>query len=131
MKTRTELLQIYAEAWNNLDAEILSPYLTDDFEYGSMYVFASINGKEDFLKYLRGKYATIKRTGSKVIAKVAGPFPSAEVYEETLWILQDGVHGAHFDIKVKDGKLKSSYLLNYFSESQYKELFKEELGERK
>lgn len=70
--TEYELVEIYARAWNRLDFEILGPFLDDGVVYESQEVFDSLDGKKAVSDYLRGKFATIRRTRwkSEVYAEI-------------------------------------------------------------
>lgn len=128
MKTNEELLLLYADAWNNLDASIIAPYLTEDFEYGSMFVLTTIIGRDKYIDYLQKKFETIKCSGSKVFAKV-GPAPSSRVHEteQTLLLLQDRRNGCHFSFHYKEGKISFAYLMNLLPDSAYQEIFRDEI----
>ena len=61
------LTDIIAHSWNSLDVDYLSPYLADDFRYNSAWISNTLSGKERYLDYLRGKFDTLKKTGSAPI----------------------------------------------------------------
>jgi len=70
MKTEKELVIDFAKTWNNLDISFIQDILLNDFHYSSQLVFKEIENKEDYLNYLEGKFKTIKKTNSKVIAEL-------------------------------------------------------------
>ena len=49
-----------AKCWNHQDTEYVSEYLADDLVYDSQWVLATINGKVDYLEYLKPKFDLIK-----------------------------------------------------------------------
>lgn len=53
------------KAWDTLDASILTPYLSDNFSYGSYWVKEQNLNLTGYLDYLPKKFDTIRRTGSK------------------------------------------------------------------
>ena len=96
--TMTEIL---CQTWRKLDADILEPYLDESFKYNSVWVGSTLNGKNDYLKYLRGKFDTFKKTDS---------CPMIDVIKE------NGVELPHFvqgevegvlDYQQKEGKFTS------------------------
>lgn len=64
-------LQI-CQAWNELNADLLDSILADNLEYTSFWVFETLEGKDVYLDYLRGKFNAVKNTGidSQVKAEV-------------------------------------------------------------
>jgi len=103
----TMLADRYAEAWKTLDAELLFPLLSDDFTYGSMWVFEEL-GLDQFKDYLRGKFDTIRRTGAAPEVKVA----VAENGDTCVWLNQNG-NIAWIHLKEGNGKLTSAYMMAF------------------
>jgi len=56
-----QLLMEYAKCWNNLDVSYIEPYLDENLEYTSQWVFETMQGKNTYLNYLKGKFAAIRR----------------------------------------------------------------------
>ena len=65
-----EFTKQFQEAWNTLDFTCIENYLHSDFEYGSQMVLANIYGKENYLEYLKAKFAAIKLSGEKVTVRI-------------------------------------------------------------
>lgn len=95
------LLDIIVSSWQNLDADIIAPYLSDDFQYNSVWVTATMNGKDNYLEYLRGKFENYKKNNIP---------PGVDIVDE------NGINLPHFtegevdgviDFQQKDGKLTS------------------------
>jgi hypothetical protein len=61
----------YARMMNNLDVSHIAPWLAEDVTYSSQWVMEDMHGKEAYLNYIKGKLASIKRTGSRVWAEIA------------------------------------------------------------
>lgn len=59
------LLDVIVSAWQEHNADLLEPYLSEDFRYNSVWVSNTITGKENYLNYLRGKFETLCKS-SKV-----------------------------------------------------------------
>ena len=55
-----ESLRKVAKSWNNLDTCFLDKSLADDFIYESQWVLMPIEGKTDFLRYLKSKFRAIR-----------------------------------------------------------------------
>jgi hypothetical protein len=61
----------YSNAWNNLDIKLIAPYLHNDFVYGSQMVLENINGKANYLDYLKKKFNAIILFDEPVVCEVA------------------------------------------------------------
>lgn len=59
----------FASAWNSLDITSIEQLLDDDFHYSSFWVLEEMTSAKQYLDYLKGKFATIGRTGSVVQAE--------------------------------------------------------------
>jgi len=57
-----ELLFEFAKSWNNLDVSYIEDVLDDELEYTSQWVFETLYGKKSYLKYLDGKFKTIRNS---------------------------------------------------------------------
>jgi hypothetical protein len=68
--TKENLVRKIATAYNTLNSEILTDLIADDFVYESQHVFEPMNGKDNFLKYIAGKYKTIQNSKSIVYAEI-------------------------------------------------------------
>jgi hypothetical protein len=73
--TEKHLLVQLAKTWNNLDVSFIEHFIAEDFTYESQWVFAPIQGKDNFLPYLKSKFlaieTAIKNSGMKVYAELA------------------------------------------------------------
>lgn len=47
--TQKELAETVANAWNAMDAKIIEPYLAENFEYESFWVFETMRGKDNYV----------------------------------------------------------------------------------
>lgn len=61
--------QAFASAWNSLDISPIEHLLDDNFHYSSFWVIEEMTSAEQYLNYLKGKFATIRRTGSEIKAE--------------------------------------------------------------
>lgn len=62
--------EVLCRAWNELDASLLEPLLSDDFEYTFFRVFETMKGKDRYLEYISGKFETIRNGDRPVSAEV-------------------------------------------------------------
>ena len=98
MDTQEEqIVHDLAEAWRTLNAELIIKHLAPEFKYDSMWVFESLdcNGYAD---YIRGKFNTIKRTGSKIDVQ---EIPK----RNAIALSQDSKEPIYYIIKIEDGKI--------------------------
>jgi hypothetical protein len=60
MNSREKYLLIQlAKSWNNLDVRFIEHLLAEDFTYESQWVISPIQGKDNFLPYLKSKFHAI------------------------------------------------------------------------
>ena len=62
--TTEQALRAYAAMMNALDVSCLEPLLADDFHYASQWVFAKIESKSDYVKYIVPKLDAIRKSGA-------------------------------------------------------------------
>lgn len=63
-KTDEELIDAIVTAWKNLDVSIFNEILHPRFNYSSSYILDIISCKGEYLKYITGKFDSIKSSGS-------------------------------------------------------------------
>lgn len=101
--SHNELLLKFAKTWETLDVTIITPYLEDNFNYFSDWVFDYLPSKTEYIEYLEGKFKAIKDTNHKY------EFNIVENDEGKYAILFDqNGEKALFTIKVKNGKILKS-----------------------
>ncbi|MFA6768874.1 MAG: hypothetical protein WCR86_10705 [Parabacteroides sp.] len=108
--TNSELAEKYCEAWQQLDASIIEPYLDKDFHYGSYWVFDELPCRFEYMHYIKGKFRAI-RNGSKHYAC------------SVLRCHQDGNFALMLDsgngelsmmrMNFQEGRVKSAYMTEY------------------
>lgn len=101
------LVEIYVEAWNTLNADILEPVLDENFRYGSMWVLTDLVGKQAYMNYIRGKFEAIKTSNSDVKVQKGN---SPQTGLARLELLQDGQRGAKIDVETSNGFITSAYM---------------------
>lgn len=107
MMTAEELTKVYAEAWEKLDVSVIAPYLADDFTYGSMWVFQSLD-RDGYLDYLKGKFEAIESSDTKPEVKTG----YSENGDPCVWLNQNG-NIAFIHVKAKDGKIAEVYMMAF------------------
>ena len=70
MELEKQLVEIVCRAWNELDASLLEPIISDDFEYISVWVLETMKGKERYMDYISGKFDAIRKGDRPVTAEV-------------------------------------------------------------
>ena len=107
MKTDIELANIVCHAWNELNAELLEAYISEDFAYESVWVLETMYGKEQYLDYLRGKFNAIKSSGSVVKAKI---YYQEAIDKHVVVLNQDGARESAIELFVKDGLIVKMWM---------------------
>lgn len=90
-----DMLEEYANCWNNLSIGNLENYLSDDFHYSSHWVFEELD-KAGYIDYFTKKLQRIAESGSNVKAKLAN---------KLLVVSQEG-NNVVISVKFKDGKIE-------------------------
>lgn len=92
-----QILHDIASAWRTLDADLIIKHLAPEFQYDSMWVFESLDCS-GYADYIRGKFDTIKRTGSKIdVTEIPD--------RNAIALSQDGKEPIYYIIKIEDGKI--------------------------
>jgi|SRR5208283_2942991 len=71
IKDMKKAVELYIDAWNKMDFTQLFQVLDDNCRYNSQYVFDEMESKARIVDYFKGKIKTIKKSKSKVMAKLA------------------------------------------------------------
>ena len=58
--SQKQLIEKIASCWQNLDVEILEPYLDKDFHYTADAVFYEMSSRREYMGYLRAKFERLK-----------------------------------------------------------------------
>lgn len=104
--THKELVELTAKAWNALDASIIEPYISNDFEYDSFWVFETMKGKERYIDYMTEKFDAIRRSGNLVIAKTLF---QGRINENVVVLVQGDLEAA-LQVWEKDGLMKKIWM---------------------
>ena len=68
--TEKDALSIYARMLHTLDSSEFESFLSEDFSYSSQKVLTDMNSRDEFIKYIRPKLETIKKSKSPVYAEL-------------------------------------------------------------
>ena len=68
--TEKDALSIYARMLHTLDSSEFESFLSEDFSYSSQKVLTDMNSRDEFIKYIRPKLETIKKSKSLVYAEL-------------------------------------------------------------
>lgn len=71
MLSNKDALITYAKMMNTLDSTEFESLLADDFQYESQTVLTPLNGKKEFIEYIRPKLSAIKNSNAVVFAELA------------------------------------------------------------
>ena len=96
---QTDLTNILCHTWQKLDANILEPFLDEDFKYNSVWVGSTLNGKENYLQYLRGKFETFMKYNCRPVFDVVNEYGISLPH-----FRQENVEGV-LDYNKKNGKI--------------------------
>lgn len=106
MKSEKQFADIVCRAWNELDASLLEPILSDDFEYISVWVFETMKGKERYLEYIKGKFESIKNGNNPVSAIVI----FQKVIDKYVVVLKQGCNYVALEPTIEGSKIKSLWM---------------------
>lgn len=95
--THDEILCKYVRVWNRLRIGDFGSMLATDFKYSSFWVLSSLN-RAGFLRYLDGKFKTIRKSKSSVKARL--------VPNRNMILLNQGGNKAVLCVVLKDGLIK-------------------------
>ncbi len=105
-KLNKKISEVICQAWNKLDASLFEPILSEDFEYISFWVLETMNGKEHYMDYIRGKFESIKNEGCPVTAEVL----YQEAIDKYVVVLNQGGNLAALEPTIQDNLLKSLWM---------------------
>jgi hypothetical protein len=103
-----ELVKIFAEAWNSLNTERIAKYLDNNFNYYSDWVFDILPSRNEYIKYLNGKFNTLKEHNLQPEFELV----ENEKNEKALLFNQNG-EKALFYIKTDNGKILMAHMTAY------------------
>lgn len=99
-----ELAAKYVEAWTQMDASIVAPYLDKDFHYGSFWVFDEMPCRKEYLDYFEGKLAAMQRDGTQPRVSVGRNHQNGKV---ALHLVQGNDRNL-LELDTEDGRITSA-----------------------
>lgn len=106
--TTEQLVELYAEAWRNLEADIIAPFLSQNFTYSSMWVFETLD-KENYINYLKGKFNAIRTSGGKPVVSTG----SNETGIPSVILKQGGNPPVYITVKASEGLISEAYMMAF------------------
>lgn len=107
MLNEDNFIDLFVDAWRNLDAETIIPHLAPDFQYSSCWVYSSLD-RQGYTDYIRGKFETIRT----VNAQIAVEKGHNEIGKSAV-VLTQGGEKTYLTIEVEDGKIKRADLMPF------------------
>lgn len=103
-----ELVKIFAEAWNSLNTEKIIKYLDNNFHFYSDWVFDILPSRNEYIKYLNGKFITLNEHSLK---------PEFELVRndknETALLFNQNGEKTLFYIKTNNGIIMMAHMTTY------------------
>ena len=100
------IAEIVCRAWNELDASLFEPILSDDFEYISVWVLETMKGKDRYMEYISGKLESIRKGNNSVSAELIYQEP----IDKYVVVLNQGGNLAALEPTIQDNMLKSLWM---------------------
>ncbi len=100
------IAEVMCRAWNELDASLLEPILSDDFEYISVWVLETMKGKDRYMEYISGKFESIRKGNNAVSAELIYQEP----IDKYVVVLNQGGNLAALEPTIQDDLLKSLWM---------------------
>jgi hypothetical protein len=101
-----KIAETVCKAWNTLDGSLFEPILSDEFEYISVWVLETMEGKEKYLEYIKGKFESIRKGNNPVVAEIL----YQEIIGKYVVVLNQGGNYAALEPTIQDDKLKSLWM---------------------
>jgi len=106
MEMNKNITEIVCQAWNELDASLLEPIISEDFEYSSVWVFETMKGKERYMDYITKKFDAIRNSDNQVSAKVI----YQEEIDKYVVVLNQSGNFAALEPTIHDNRLISLWM---------------------
>lgn len=95
-----ELILEFEKTWKLQDSSIIEPYLDDNFNYYSEWIFDFFSSKIEYIEYLSGKFKSIKESNHKIKFDII----ENEIGEYSI-LFDQYDQKAIFTIKTNEGKI--------------------------
>ena len=109
--SQKQLVEKVALSWQNLDADIIEPYLDKDFHYTSDAVFYEMSSRREYMGYIRAKFDRLK-DGSNPIGIKIGRMDGTNDFA---LLLHQGAYNQSLliTIQVNDGRITYMRMSEY------------------
>jgi len=104
-----QLVEIVAEAWNSLSTEKITKYLDTNFHYYSDWVFDILPSRKEYIKYLNGKFETLKKHNLKPDFELV----KNDKNESALLFNQNGEKALFYIKTTNNGKIIMAHMTLY------------------
>lgn len=98
--THNDLLLLFEKAWKNQDANIIEPYLDENFNYFSDWVFDTLPSRKEYIEYFRGKLLTLTNNNTQVDYELV-----VDKDNQAAMIFNQGGEKAIFTIRTDGGRI--------------------------
>lgn len=110
--SQKQLIEKIALCWQNLDGDIIEPYLDKDFHYTSDAVFYEMSSRREYMNYLRGKFEERLKDSSNPIGVQIGRMDGTNDF--ALLLHQSAYNQSLLvTIKVNEGRITSMRMSEY------------------
>lgn len=106
MNIDKSIAEIVCRAWNELDASLFEPILSDDFECISVWVLETMKGRNRFIEYISEKFESIRKGNNPVSAELMYQEP----IDKYVVVLNQGGNLAALEPTIQDNMLKSLWM---------------------
>lgn len=106
-----QLVEKVALCWQNLNVDILEPFLDKDFHYSSDAVFYEMSSRQEYVDYLRAKFDTLKRSSNPLHVQMG----RMENSDNFALLLHQGAYNQSLLLTVEatNGRIKSMRMSEY------------------
>ncbi|MBC7523700.1 MAG: hypothetical protein H7239_04600 [Flavobacterium sp.] len=103
----------FEKTWKVQDSSIIDPYLDDNFNYYSEWIFDFFPSKNEYIEYLAGKFKSIKESKHKIKLDIV----ENEIGEYAILFDQYG-EKAIFTIKANEGRILEGKMAKFGSKDK-------------
>jgi len=111
--SQKQLVEKIALCWQQLDVDIIAPFLDKDFHYTSDAVFYEMSSRYEYINYLRAKFERLKNGSNPIGIKIG----RMDGTDEFALLLHQGAYNQSLliTIKVNEGRITHMRMSEYGS----------------
>jgi hypothetical protein len=98
--SHNDLLLLFEKAWKKQDANIIEPYLDENFNYFSDWVFDTLPSRKEYMDYFRGKLSTLTNNNIQIDYELV-----VDNDNQAAMIFNQGGEKAIFTIRTDEGRI--------------------------